>query len=133
MRFWKFPATGTGSSSYTAGTYGTLSANYGATTYSWTSMPNAIGSNNTAVATLNYQAGVSVEMNYSPSGSGAYVITGDNPVCAQASFVNYFGYDPNTIQGLYRSSYTDANWIALLENDLTAGRPLEYVGTDPNA
>lgn len=133
MRFWSYPAMGTGSSSYTAGSYGTLSANYGATTYSWSAMPNTIASNNTAVATINYHTGVSVEMNYSPSGSGAYVITADNPVCAQSSFVNYFKYDPSTIQGLYRSSYTDANWIALLENDLNLGQPVQYVGADATA
>ncbi|HXB39279.1 MAG TPA: C10 family peptidase [Bacteroidia bacterium] len=130
MRFWSYPAMGTGSSSYTAGSYGTLSCNYGATTYNWSNMP--LNSSNADVALISYQTGVSVEMNYSPSGSGAYVITGDNPVCAQASFVNYFNYDPNTIQGLYRSSYTDPNWIALLENELTAGRPVQYVGSDPN-
>jgi hypothetical protein len=131
MRFWKFPAHGTGSSSYTAGSYGTLSCNYGSTTYNWSNMPLSIGGANNDVATINYHAGVSVQMNYSPSGSGAYVITSDNPVCAQNSFVTYFGYDPNTIHGEYRASYTDADWLTMIEGDLDLGRPVEYVGWDP--
>lgn len=130
MRFWSYPAMGTGSSSYSAGSYGTLSANYGATTYSWSAMPNTISANNTAVATINYHAGVSVEMNYSPSGSGAYVIASDNPVCAQTSYTNYFGYDPSTIQGLSRTAYTDAQWIALLKVEMDAHRPVQYAGYD---
>lgn len=130
MRFWSYPAHGTGSSSYNAGSYGTLSCNYGATTYNWSNMP--LGSSNSDVALISYQTGVSVQMNYSPSGSGAYVITADNAVCAQNSFVQYFGYDPSTIQGLQRSAYTDANWISLIEADITAGRPVQYVGTDPS-
>ncbi len=129
MRFWSYPAHGTGSSHYTAGSYGTLSCHYDATTYNWSSMP--LTSSNADVALISYQAGVSVEMNYSPSGSGAYVITGDWPVCAQHSFTTYFGYDPSTIQGLYRSSYADPAWITLLENELTIGRPIQYVGSDP--
>jgi hypothetical protein len=129
MRFWSYPAHGTGSSSYTAGSYGTLSCNYGATTYNWSAMP--LTSSNSNVALISYQAGVSVEMNYSPSGSGAYVITADDPICAQNSYVQYFGYDPAIIQGLYRSGYSDATWISMLENDLIAGRPIQYVGDDP--
>ncbi|HWY38981.1 MAG TPA: C10 family peptidase, partial [Bacteroidia bacterium] len=132
MRFWKFPAHGTGSSSYTAGSYGTLSCNYGATTYNWSNMPLSIGSANNDVATINYQAGVSVDMNYSPTGSGAYVITGDNPICAQHSFVTYFGYNPTTIHGEYRANYDDPTWLSMIEGDLDIGRPVEYVGWDPN-
>ena len=140
MRFWNYPAQGTGSSSYCDCTsqgftmqYGTLSANYGATTFNWGNMPLALNSNNTDVATLNFECGVSVEMDYSPSESGAWVITADSPVCAQTSYVSYFGYDPNTIQGLLRSNYGDPAWIQLVENDLNIGRPVQYVGSDPSA
>src|ERR1035437_3310116 len=138
MRFWNCPAVCTGSSSYcdcTSGgfsnQYGTLSANYGATTYNWSNMPLNVTGANTDVATLNYQCGVSVEMDYSPSGSGAQVI-GGNP-SAQYSYITYFGYDPNTIQGLDKASYSDAQWIALLKGDLNIGRPIQYIGADPSA
>lgn len=141
MRFWQYPAMGTGSSSYCdcgspnfTSNYGTLNANYGATTYNWSNMFLSISSTNNDVATLNYQCGVSVEMDYSPSESGAQVIDyGGGYPCAQISYVNYFGYDPSTIQGLDKTSYTDAQWIALLKGDLDIGRPIQYVGADPSA
>jgi hypothetical protein len=137
MRFWNYPAHGTGSSSYcdcTASGFttqnGTLTANYGATTYSWTAMPLNVTSTNNAVATLMYQCGVSVDMDYAASGSGAYVIASDKAICAQTSYTNYFSYDPTTIQGLDKSSYADAAWTTLLENELNIGRPIQYVGDD---
>ncbi|HXD91926.1 MAG TPA: C10 family peptidase [Bacteroidia bacterium] len=141
MKYWNYPAHGTGSSSYCdckadslAGTpftnnYGTLSANYGATTYSWSTMP--LTSSNAAVATLMYQCGVSVEMDYDPSGSGAWVITADDSICAQTSYVKYFNYNPYTIKGLLRSNYNDAIWTQLLVNELINGRVVQYVGDDP--
>ena len=140
MRYWSYPVHGTGSSSYCdcssqgfSKNYGTLSANYGTTTYSWTNMPYSVQGNNNAVATLMYQCGVSVNMDYAPSGSGAWVIASDNVICAQNSYVNYFGYDPSTINGLKRSAYTDTAWVLLLNADLDLGRPIQYAGWDPNA
>jgi hypothetical protein len=138
MRYWNYPTTGTGSSSYCDCTaqgysdnYGTLSANYGATTYNWANMPLNIGSSNADVALLNFHCGVSVDMDYDPAGSGAYVITAENPICAQNSYVTYFKYDPTTIKGLVRSNYTDTAWTNLLKNDLNIGRPIQYAGDDP--
>jgi hypothetical protein len=95
-------------------------------------MPNSIGKGNAAdVAQLIYQCGVSVDMNYSPSASGATVLTADDPkASAQIAFVKYFGYNPKTIQGVQRASYSEAAWILLLENELNEGRPLEYAGYD---
>lgn len=133
MRFWSYPAQGQGSSSYTQGynpnNYPVQSANYGATTYNWANMPLTLNHNNSDVALLNYHCGVSVEMDYDPSGSGAWVCAFDNPVCAQNAYVQYFRYDPNSIQGVNRADYSDDNdWIALLENDLSIGRPIQYAG-----
>jgi PKD repeat protein len=139
MRFWNYPAKGQGSSSYCDCTptfsenYGTLSANYGATNYNWANMPLSISSDNTEIARLMSHSGISVQMDYSPSGSGAWVITADDSICAQNSYVKYFKYNPNTIQGLLRSNYTDTAWIVLIENELTHGRPVQYVGWDPSA
>jgi hypothetical protein len=137
MKYWEYPATGTGSSSYCdciangkKNNYGILSANYGATTYNWTSMPLHVSSPNADVALLMYHCGVSVEMDYDPNGSGAWVISVDKAVCSQASYVNYFGYDPKTIRGLMRASYRDDVWMELLKNDLDLGRPIQYVGWD---
>lgn len=141
MRYWSYPPVGTGSSSYCdctadslggtpfTNTYGTQSANYGATTYNWSAMP--LTSSNANVAQLMYQCGVSVDMDYAPSGSGAWVITADDSICSQTSYVKYFGYDPFTIQGLYRSNYSDPIWTQMMINELVNGRIVQYVGNDP--
>ena len=49
MKYWNRPVQGTGSHSYTSD-YGTLSANFGATTYDWTHMPVKLTSSSTAAA-----------------------------------------------------------------------------------
>ncbi len=140
MRFWSYPARGLSSSSYcdcTAGgfsqNYGTLSANYGNTVYNWANMPLSISGTNNDIATLMYDAGVSVNMDYAPAGSGAWVISADNPVCAQNSYVNYFGYNPSTINGFYDSTMTDTMLVDTLKNEMNSGRPVEYAGWDSSA
>jgi len=129
MKYWSYPATGSGIHSYNHPTYGTLSANFGSTTYNWSAMPlTDLTSTNNDVATIMYQCGVSVEMNYGSCGSYGWVITADNAVCSQSAYTTYFGYDPSTIQGLKRSSYSDPSWINLLKNELNNNRPIQYTG-----
>lgn len=145
MKYWAFPPHGIGSSSYCdcvangdAVEYGTLTANYGATSYNWGAMQLNATAPDTGIAELMYQCGVSVEMNYSPTNSSSYVLAAGAPsaACAQHSYPTYFGYNANTIAGYQRTAYnntvnfTDAAWLALIENDLSAGRPVQYAGQD---
>jgi hypothetical protein len=127
MRYWEYPTQGTGSHSYNAGTYGTLTANF-ATTYNWANMP--LAGSNADVAKISYHCGVSVNMNYSPSGSGAQVCGSGGP-SAQYSYKTYYKYDP----GLHCMSYSGntATWNAALVAEFAAGRPVQYVGVDPTA
>lgn len=129
MKYWNYPATGSGFHSYNHQTYGTLSANFGSTTYQWGSMPNSVNSTNNAVATLMYQVGVSVDMNYSPQVSGAYVISAQSPVtnCSEYALKTYFGYK-NTLQGVQRANYNQTQWLNLLKTELDARRPILYAG-----
>jgi len=132
MKYWNYPAHGTGFHSYNHPTYGTLSANFAATTYDWAAMPNNVTSANNAVATLLYHCGVGVEMGYGPTESGSYVII-DNAYYSQErtseyAFKTYFGYDAATLHGVKRENYSDASWIQLLKNELNAGRPIQYAG-----
>jgi hypothetical protein len=132
MRFWKFPATGTGSHTYNHSSYGSLAANFGATTYDWNAMPNTVSSSNPAVATLMYHCGVSVDMHYdvpANGGSGAYVISANSPItnCSEYALKNYFGYK-STLQGIKRSSCSQAQWIGILKAELDAGRPILHDG-----
>lgn len=136
MKKWNYPTTGIGSHSYTHDTYGTLSANFANTTYQWSSMPNSLNSNSSAtqknaVATLMYHCGVSVEMDYGPSSSGATTnSTGHlSSVCAENSLMFYFGYN-NTLHTCFREGHSVAEWSDMLKADLDAGRPILYSGRD---
>jgi hypothetical protein len=137
MRYWQYPPSGQGSTGYWdeqaygyQNSFGYLSADFDTSNYNWSGMPLSVTSANNEVAKLMYDCGISVCMDYSPSESGAWVITGDYPVCAQTAFVKYFGYNPETIQGLYQSDYTTSDWENLIENELNNSRPVEYVGWD---
>lgn len=137
MRYWSYPPHGHGYSGYWerqpdgfANSYGYLSADYDTSTYVWSAMPYSVTGTNNEVAKLMYDCGVSVDMDYSPPGSGAWVIKGDYPVCSQNSYVKYFGYNAATIRGVYESNYSYQNWIALIENELNNSRPVQYVGND---
>lgn len=132
MKHWDYPAQGKGSHSYNHDQYGTLSANFGATTYNWSSMPADVNSSNTAVATLMYHAGVSVDMNYgvaSQGGSGAYVIESRSPVthCSEYAFKTYFDYDPALV-GEAREDFTQTAWIQKLKTEIDQNRPVLYAG-----
>jgi hypothetical protein len=137
MKYWNYPAQGTGSHSYNHDKYGTLSANFGLTTYQWSSMPNKLTSSSTstqktAVATLMYHCGVSVEMDYgtaSEGGSAAVTICSGYgiSVCAENALKTYFDYK-TTLQGIHKIDYTNANWINILKNELDSARPVLYAG-----
>ncbi len=130
MKYHNHPAQGAGLHSYNEPHYGTLSANFGATTYNWTAMPNTVSGPNNAVATLMYHCGVGVDMNYTPQVSGAWVISSHSPGTqnnAEFALRNYFGYDQG-MQGISRDSYSEQQWINLLKTELGASRPVIYDG-----
>lgn len=129
MKYWNYPAHGSGYHSYQC-SFGTQSANFAATTYDWTHMPNQLTANSSttqinAIATLMYHCGVSVDMDYgfsSNGGSGAY--TQD----VADALISYFKYDNNTHFVSRANYYSDNNWISLLKTELNAGRPIVYCG-----
>ena len=138
LKFWEYPKKGVGSHSFTHQKYGNLSANFGNTTYDWAHMNNTYPSGSDtvsrmAVATLMYHCGVSVDMEYDTSGSGAVVYMPDRYVQyygfydARTALKNYF--DCDTVLGYYRSDYNLTNWTTLLKGELDAGRPILYAGT----
>ncbi len=136
MRFWKYPAQGNGSYSYSQSPYGTISANFGATTYNWNAMPlsNSSNSSNTELARANFHCGVAVKMNYSLTFSGAFIIKAEVPSgqpCAEKALVDYFRYDPSAV-GRKRSSYATSTWENMLRTEINAGRPVLYGGQSPS-
>jgi hypothetical protein len=122
MKYHNYPAQGLGSHSYTHSKYGTLSANFGATTYNWAGMPNEPISYNTAISTLLYHCGVSVNMNYGPTGSSANVAYN-----AKDALIGYFKYD-SSLYYASKAKYSGTDWINLLKSELNAARPIIYVG-----
>ncbi|MBR4468827.1 MAG: C10 family peptidase [Bacteroidales bacterium] len=130
MKYWNYPEHGIGGHFYIPRDhpeYGTQSADFQITYYDWNNMTNTYGSSSTdaqrqAVAKLMYHCGVSVEMNYTPGGSGA-----STPVVADA-LKNYFNYSSETIH-VDRSGYEDDVWIAMLKAELDLNRPIQYHGT----
>jgi hypothetical protein len=122
MKYHNYPDQGTGSHSYNCPGYGNQSANFGATTYNWTGMPNQVNSTNINVATLLYHLGVSVDMQYSPNGSGAF--SSD----ARDALVEYFGYSDNA-QLSPKNSFPIETFIYKLKNELNLNRPVYYSGS----
>ena len=130
MKYWSYPTTGTGSHTYTPDGYPQQTANYGATTYNWSNMPNALSAGSpsgqvNAIATLLWHCGVAVNMMYGPNGSGAYDV--DVP----PALTNYFNY-ANEMISANKNNYTNASWFALLKPYLDAGQPIYYSGNNAN-
>ena len=97
------------------------------TTLYWSSMKDNYSSTETgtaaqAVATLMQCCGYSVEANYGPGGTQAQTHLVAN------ALKSYFGYSTTT-QYVSRSFYSYANWVALLYNELSQGRPVLYNGS----
>ena len=124
MKYWDHPAHGTGSHSYYCPGYGQQSANFGATTYHWELMPRSLSGASQeqieAVATLMYHCGVAVDMSFAPDGSGSY------SDLVPPAMAQYFDY--NYCQKKSRSSYSLANWNAMLKAEFDLGRPVYYSG-----
>ncbi len=123
MRYHQAPTQGSGSFSYFHSTYGMLTANFGATTYNWSNMPDDLNSSNSDVAQMLYHCGVATEMNYGPNASGTMSAN------AKSALITYFGYAPST-QIDYKSGYSESKWNDLLRSELDASWPLYYAGTD---
>jgi len=124
MKYHNHPQKGQGIYSYVHEKYGRLSADFGSTTYNWATMPNRVTSRNTAVATLMYHCGVSVDMEYNVGANGG---SGAIPAKVETALKKYFGY-ASTVKFVERKSYSETNWINLLKAELDAKRPIEYNG-----
>ena len=129
MKFWNHPIQGNGSHTYTPEDnpqYGPITVNFGEATYDWDNMPNTISSASPvaqleAVGQLIYHVGVSVDMNYRPTSSGA--VTGT--LCS--SMPSYFGYI-NQMLNLYRENYTHEEYMQLIINSIDMGWPMVHRG-----
>lgn len=120
----QYPTRPVGNHGYTSATYGSIYVDYDKEApYDWAAIL-AGSDGKKEVARLLYHCGVSVNMDYSPTGSGT-----------QTSYVagalkNYFKY-PASVKYYPRSSY-EGDWSQLILNEIQSGRAVVYSGTDPN-
>ena len=132
LRHWKYPTHGYGSHGYTHSKYGYLYADFEHTVYKYENMPMYFGAfpkayQRAAVAQLLYHCGVSVNMNYSATGSGAYVYADWNTSNdALRAFQNHFGYSHAT--GVKKVDYNDTQWKNLLKTQLRNSQPMVFSG-----
>lgn len=133
MKYHSFPVKGIGEKQYSfkpaEGVGEILYANFGETTYEWDKMLDDYKKGEyseeegNAVATIMLHCGVAVEMNYTPSGSGAYSSE------AQSGLIKYFGYNEN-IGIVYRQYYSLEQWMDMVFSELNEKRPIYYAGSD---
>ena len=135
MNYWGHPTKGNGSYSYEPYswsydqiyTYPEQTANFGETYYHFENMADYLDSLSTEeeiynIALLQWHCGISVEMMYSPEGSGAY--SSDVPFAAS----QFFGYNYADMLDMW--DYDNEEWAAALKEELDKGRPMYYSGQD---
>lgn len=137
MKYYNYPETGKGSKSYQPfGLSEPVSADFENTEYKWDLMRDSyvrLGSYKSyteeeadAVATLLFHTGVSVGTIYQLTGSSAFAY-GNIP----RDLVENFRYAEEEIRYLSRSDYGKEEWMALIFNELSNGRPIFYAGNSP--
>ncbi|RLD87429.1 MAG: hypothetical protein DRJ09_10320 [Bacteroidetes bacterium] len=122
LYYWRFPLIGHGQKQYYQAPYGVISANFDTTHYNWDGMKCSIDNRNIwDIALIGFHTGVSVQMDYSPEGSGAQSTSVPN------ALVNYFRYSSST-QYLSKSNYSQTQWENMMQANLDAGKPIYYSG-----
>ena len=131
MNYHQYPLKGVGKYSYRYnpgdGAMLTLVADFKNTTYDWNNMLDEYtgGAYNetqaNAVATLMYHCGVSVKMNYTKDGSGAYTAE------ACKALRKYFAYNP-TIKTYDRRFFPIDEWMLIIYREINDKCPVLYGG-----
>jgi len=132
MHYWGYPSQGSGTHTYTPSGYPVQSVNFGATTYDWANMPNQLTETSTqeeidAVSTLLWHCGVAINTRYGPVTSSAF-----SDFIPEA-LIEYFDYSEEVFQPT--DDIYDENlslWYTMIKNDLFLGRPIFYMGANPN-
>jgi hypothetical protein len=128
MNYHQYPTVGTGTGTNMFNT--SLTVNYGATYYAWADMLDSYATAYTpaqaeAVSTLLFHCGVAVNMIYGLQSSSTFTAFANNMTTALS---RYFGYDATTLRSVSRSKYTKTEWLQLIREELSAGRPIIYSG-----
>lgn len=127
MKYWRWPTHGYGSVTYTDtdGCKQELSQDFSTHNYNWDNMLDTYTTGNystaqaNAVATLMRDCGYAVHMQYTPSGSGAFL----SPVV----LANHFHYNAASKERICYV-YPEEVWHEFIRQDLLAKRPVIYGG-----
>lgn len=128
MYYWRYPEVGNGSYCYWPGNweYGEQCADFGNTYYDWEGMINGIDQDNVHPnAELQYHCAVSVDMDFSPNGSGSWSSLVPERLAA------YWGYEDAEI--LWKDDYGQQEWMDILREEIDAAHPLYYSGYSEDA
>ncbi len=117
LNYWNCKVKAEGSHSYSSD-YGTLTVNFGNSTYDWADM--GAYSWDYENAWLIYSAGVSIDMDYGPEGSTS------TPGKAEDALKDYWGFK-NSLDLRWRIWHL-STWKNDLKDDLDDGNPLLYSG-----
>jgi len=124
MRYWNFPKRAMGYESYFEPPYGILSTSFH--TYDWANMFDTLRTTTTEeqkqnVAHLIADIGISGHSDYGTGETtGSHVLS------------THFQYNPDSAHFENKENYTNAQWNAMVLEELRKGRPLSYVGMTLN-
>ena len=129
MRYHRWPIHGEGEHSIQYQGTIDLTVNFGEATYDWDNMLDDYSTDYTetegrAVAQLLYHCAVSTDMVFNKSWSFSTNFT------AAKALATYFGYDPSTMSTCMRYFYTRNQWMEMVYEELSQGRPIFYEAID---
>ena len=119
MHYWGYPSSGEGSNTYFEDDFGEIYVNFAIASYDFDNMP--AGQANSESQQLLFHTGVSVNMDYAPEGSGAWVI--DGYPSTEYALENYFKYSSDLYSMSKNPSNPDSFGNAI-RNNLDVGMPL---------
>ena len=127
MHYWGFPSSGEGQNSYSdcGSCSGPLSVNFALADYNFDNMPG--GQANSESQKLLYHTGVSVNMDYAPDGSGAYV-QGTYP-STEYALENYFKFSSD-LYFMNKSTSNPSTFGNAIIDNLDAALPIIMQGFD---
>lgn len=127
MRYWGYPAVGSGTVNYTTLTLGfNLAYDFSSHPFDWDNILNTYNGSESekeklAVANLMLACGMAAQMDYTPYASGAV------DSFAYTGLIENLDYAPDYIAS--KSYFSHSEWMDLIKTELTAGRPVYYSGS----